>query len=66
MRKRPETEASTPNICFVSEMAYTVFRQNIKQLQMRCVNLLGILDTETSQERSTPKRLEEAISEVSE
>lgn len=66
MRQRPKAEVSTPSAFFVDGMAYTVLRQNIKQLQSRCVSLLEVLDAETPQGRSTLERLEETISEASE
>lgn len=66
MRKHSEKEASTPGTCSGDEIAYAALRQNIGELQKRCVNLLEVLDAETSQGLSTSKRLEEAISEASE
>ena len=66
MQERPKAEASTPNAFFVDEVTYTVFRQNIKQLQMRCMNLLEVLDAGTSQGGPMSMRLQDAITEASE
>ena len=72
MRKHPEAEASTPATCFVDEAAYIAFRQNTKELQKRCVNLLEVLNAEASSSKkpssskgiSTSKGLEDAINDA--
>jgi len=49
----------------VDEATYTASRQNIKELQKRCINLLEVLDSEESQGPPTSKRLEGAIDDAS-
>ena len=47
-------------------ITYKVSRQNVKDLQKRCVSLLEFLDTEGSSGRPTSTRLEKAIGEANE
>ena len=53
-------------MCPVDEATYTAYRQNIKELLKRCVNLLEVLESEASQGPSTSKGLERAITQANE
>ena len=61
MREHSEAEVHQPTYC-IDETTDTTFRQNVKELQKRCVNLLEVLESEVSQGPPTSKRLEDAIS----
>ena len=66
MRKHPEAEASTLDICLSGEPAYTFLRRSVKDLQRRCVALLDVLKAEESNGPSTSQRLEGAIIDANE
>ena len=53
-------------ICPVDETTYTGSRQNIKELLKRCVNLLEILDSDSSKAPPTSRSLERAIFDANE
>jgi len=50
----------------ISEPAYTLSRQNVKDLRRRCMTLLDVLRVEASNGPPTSERLEKAIIDANE
>jgi phosphopantetheine adenylyltransferase len=54
------------NTLYTDETAHITSRQNVKDLQKRCVSLLEFLRDESANGPPTSKRLEDALSEANE